>query len=248
MHLVSRFVDFWKILCSGLIVFVFSIHDPAVMVTAATSTQATGGVANATDSETSESPTSPSAPHLPTKPVSALEESRKKGFFPISWRVIGGGVMMGGKSTCMRSSVESGATHLAGHQGPPCQAFLADKCADGDDCKFSHDVDDEYEGAEPSMVEVEPQSPPPVVLNVPDDVLELNNAPPVPSERRHTRKHKHTSTQSLSITLPPDKESLNAELGDSGTTRPRSMCITPTSRMDYTSVSSFPVRLLSCVD
>ena len=37
------------------------------------------------------------AENLPAKPVSALEESRKKGFYPISWRVIGGGVMMGGK-------------------------------------------------------------------------------------------------------------------------------------------------------
>jgi hypothetical protein len=38
-------------------------------------------------------------PSLPPKPLSALEETRKKGFYPISWRVIGGGVMMGGKSS-----------------------------------------------------------------------------------------------------------------------------------------------------
>jgi hypothetical protein len=36
---------------------------------------------------------------LPPKPTSIYEENRKNGYFPISWRVIGGGVMMGGKRT-----------------------------------------------------------------------------------------------------------------------------------------------------
>ncbi|KAF9464129.1 hypothetical protein BDZ94DRAFT_516002 [Collybia nuda] len=35
-------------------------------------------------------------PQLPPKPVSKIEENKKKNFFPISWRVIGGGVKMGG--------------------------------------------------------------------------------------------------------------------------------------------------------
>jgi hypothetical protein len=35
---------------------------------------------------------------LPQKPISIQEENKKKGFYPISWRVIGGGVMIGGKS------------------------------------------------------------------------------------------------------------------------------------------------------
>ncbi|GLB38614.1 putative zinc finger C-x8-C-x5-C-x3-H type (and similar) [Lyophyllum shimeji] len=35
------------------------------------------------------------APGLPPKPVSPAEENRKRNFFPISWRVIGGGVLMG---------------------------------------------------------------------------------------------------------------------------------------------------------
>lgn len=34
---------------------------------------------------------------LPAKPLSAIEEQKKRGFYPISWRVIGGGVMMSGK-------------------------------------------------------------------------------------------------------------------------------------------------------
>ena len=29
----------------------------------------------------------------PAKPLSAIEEKKKRGFYPISWRVIGGGVM-----------------------------------------------------------------------------------------------------------------------------------------------------------
>ncbi|KAJ6549497.1 hypothetical protein B0H10DRAFT_1288428 [Mycena sp. CBHHK59/15] len=33
---------------------------------------------------------------LPSKPLSAKEENSRKGFFPISWRVIGGGVLLSG--------------------------------------------------------------------------------------------------------------------------------------------------------
>jgi hypothetical protein len=192
-------------------------------------------VAKATDSsETTESsspPTSLSVPHLP-------EENHKKGFFPISWRVIGGGVMMGGKSTYMRPSVESDVTYLGRHQGPPCQAFLAGRCADGDDCKFSHDVDGDEEAV---VAENEPQSPPPPMPSPVDHALVLNNVPPTPT-RSQKHKRKHTSTQSLSITLPPDKERIDdAEPGEGSMMRPRSMCITPTSRLDYTSVSYFSV-------
>jgi len=34
-------------------------------------------------------------PSLPPKPLSIAEENRKKNYFPVSWRVIGGGVLMG---------------------------------------------------------------------------------------------------------------------------------------------------------
>ncbi|KAK7028848.1 hypothetical protein VNI00_014861 [Paramarasmius palmivorus] len=36
-----------------------------------------------------------SEPELPPKPLSPLEASRQRGFYPITWRVIGGGVLMG---------------------------------------------------------------------------------------------------------------------------------------------------------
>ncbi|KAG6836701.1 hypothetical protein H0H93_004677 [Arthromyces matolae] len=42
-------------------------------------------------------PVPPSAT-LPPKPLTAAEENKKKNFFPISWRVIGGGVLMGSES------------------------------------------------------------------------------------------------------------------------------------------------------
>ena len=35
-------------------------------------------------------------PGLPPKPISQQEENKKKNFYPVSWRVIGGGVLMGG--------------------------------------------------------------------------------------------------------------------------------------------------------
>ncbi len=35
---------------------------------------------------------------LPSKPLSVKEESMKRGYFPVSWRVIGGGVRIGGSS------------------------------------------------------------------------------------------------------------------------------------------------------
>jgi hypothetical protein len=56
---------------------IFSIHEPG---------------------RKSGSPTSAANPQLPPKPVSQIEENKKKNFFPISWRVIGGGVKMGGSS------------------------------------------------------------------------------------------------------------------------------------------------------
>lgn len=36
--------------------------------------------------------------NLPSKPCNKYDDYRAKGFYPITWRVIGGGVMMGGQS------------------------------------------------------------------------------------------------------------------------------------------------------
>ncbi|KAG9315856.1 hypothetical protein JVU11DRAFT_3505 [Chiua virens] len=59
---------------------------------------------------------------LPPKPRDRYEEYRAKDFYPITWRVIGGGVMMGGKRQI-------------------CPAFTAGYCKYGDDCKLAHETE-----------------------------------------------------------------------------------------------------------
>lgn len=49
-------------------------------------------------------------------------DCRSKDFHPITWRVIGGGVMMSGERTV-------------------CDAFVSGRCRDGDDCKFAHETE-----------------------------------------------------------------------------------------------------------
>ncbi|KZT12211.1 uncharacterized protein LAESUDRAFT_170913 [Laetiporus sulphureus 93-53] len=61
---------------------------------------------------------------LPVKPPSPLEECHKKNFYPVMWRVIGGGVMMGG-------------------QRKVCRDYLAGHCTEGDDCTYAHRNDRE---------------------------------------------------------------------------------------------------------
>ncbi|CCM04926.1 uncharacterized protein FIBRA_07123 [Fibroporia radiculosa] len=57
-----------------------------------------------------------------TSPL-ATESNMAKNFYPVTWRVIGGGVMMGG-------------------QREMCQDFMAGRCSEGDDCRFAHPEDD----------------------------------------------------------------------------------------------------------
>ncbi|KAG6885057.1 hypothetical protein C0993_006285 [Termitomyces sp. T159_Od127] len=57
------------------------------------------------------SPTSlPPLASLPPKPLTLAEESKKKNFFPISWRVIGGGVLLGSESKA--SIVDLGSPNI----------------------------------------------------------------------------------------------------------------------------------------
>ncbi|KAN0087500.1 hypothetical protein V8E55_006121 [Tylopilus felleus] len=64
----------------------------------------------------------PSDAKLPPKPLDKFEDYRAKDFYPITWRVIGGGVMMGG-------------------QRQICPAFAAGQCRYGNDCKFAHETE-----------------------------------------------------------------------------------------------------------
>ncbi|KAI6016244.1 hypothetical protein EDC04DRAFT_2749651, partial [Pisolithus marmoratus] len=52
---------------------------------------------------------------------SKKHDCQSKDFYPITWRVIGGGVMMGGERKI-------------------CDAFIAGHCEDGEDCKFAHET------------------------------------------------------------------------------------------------------------
>jgi hypothetical protein len=73
---------------------------------------------------------------LPPKPVSVNEENRKKGYFPISWRVIGGGVTLGGKRMRICRFHQSFSDI---DLGPTCPSYIDGHCKEGDDCKLSHD-------------------------------------------------------------------------------------------------------------
>lgn len=57
--------------------------------------------------------------HLPSKPRSLQEEFKARDYYPITWRVIGGGVMM----------------------GLPCKAFAAGYCPDGNNCRLAHETE-----------------------------------------------------------------------------------------------------------
>ena len=47
------------------------------------------------------------------------DAQKKNNFYPVTWRVVGGGVMMSGRRE-------------------PCEAFMAGHCAEGADCRFAH--------------------------------------------------------------------------------------------------------------
>jgi hypothetical protein len=74
-----------------------SIHDPTLS-NPDKSADVTEGINADVDPDTT--PTLPTAApsELPTKPQNKIEEQRSRDFYPITWRVIGGGVMMAGSS------------------------------------------------------------------------------------------------------------------------------------------------------
>ncbi|KAH7927807.1 hypothetical protein BV22DRAFT_1127120 [Leucogyrophana mollusca] len=65
---------------------------------------------------------SDSRPELPAKPTTVYEDSKAKDYYPITWRVVGGGVMMGGNRQM-------------------CKAYTGGYCKYGDDCKFAHETE-----------------------------------------------------------------------------------------------------------
>ncbi|OAX44353.1 hypothetical protein K503DRAFT_450712 [Rhizopogon vinicolor AM-OR11-026] len=71
--------------------------------------------------------------HLPPKPRSLLEDFKARDFYPVTWRVIGGGVMM----------------------GPPCRAFAARYCPHDTNCRLTHET--ELETSTNNVVELKSQ-------------------------------------------------------------------------------------------
>jgi len=187
------------------------------------------GTATSQSSEESTEIGSPSSAHssqfpydLPAKPLSAIEEKKKHGFYPISWRVIGGGVMMGGKP------------------GEFCRSYADGYCENGDDCPFAHDAESDGEASPPSEIDLEEgyyDTRPPSIPHV--------VAPP-----NHRVEGKPKGIRPISITIPaaanflPASEASNSALptavpsekkGGKGSTkssashrRTRSMSIPPT--------------------
>jgi len=101
------------------------------------------GKARSQSSDDSTEIGSPSSAHssqlpsdLPAKPLSVIEEKKKHGFYPISWRVIGGGVMMSGKREF-------------------CHSYAAGHCDRGDDCSFAHDSESDDDASPPSEFDLE---------------------------------------------------------------------------------------------
>ncbi|TCD70410.1 hypothetical protein EIP91_003491 [Steccherinum ochraceum] len=99
------------------------MHDPAVPWTPETARAAprklsfSGSSTCVSESSSQATPTQDYR-DLPKDSASCSDRAKKE-FYPISWRVIGGGVMMGGRRDV-------------------CQDFLRGYCPEGADCKFAH--------------------------------------------------------------------------------------------------------------
>ena len=93
--------------------------------------------------------------------IKAEDADKRSNFYPITWRVIGGGVMMSGHRRC---SCILHLRHSVTHRfllGEACNDFLRGECALGSDCKFAHPVedDDDFSDASSYADLPEPYSP-----------------------------------------------------------------------------------------
>ncbi|TFY63378.1 hypothetical protein EVG20_g6341 [Dentipellis fragilis] len=95
-----------------------------------------------------------SPPPLPPRPVKDIEEQHAKGYYPIMWRVIGGGVMMGG-------------------QRKVCQRYLRGACEEGLDCRFVHPGEENPAALFDSLpIDAEEQTPRDIVPPAPQELRE----------------------------------------------------------------------------
>ncbi|KAI0354869.1 hypothetical protein OH77DRAFT_366946 [Trametes cingulata] len=82
-----------------------------------------GEAESAADSRSVHSEHSPSTAATSEAPscasAAASDESQKRNFYPVTWRVVGGGVTLGGKREI-------------------CVNYMAGRCSEGADCRFAH--------------------------------------------------------------------------------------------------------------
>ncbi|PBK75111.1 hypothetical protein ARMSODRAFT_1014066 [Armillaria solidipes] len=78
---------------------------------------------------------------LPPKPTSLKEENMKRGYFPVSWRVIGGGVLMGTNPNHSRSSNHGSTTVTLAYES--ASDVDSDKTSDVDVDEAREDLDPE---------------------------------------------------------------------------------------------------------
>ncbi|KAI0052483.1 hypothetical protein FA95DRAFT_1601845 [Auriscalpium vulgare] len=165
------------------------------------------------------SPSSPGTPQsassasshavsLPEKPRSAIEEKRARGIYPITWRVVSGGVMMGG-------------------QRQVCRAFIQGNCPDGDDCALAHpdkgkNHEQQYDAlptpppsARADAYLISPGATPRAASFAPEQLVLPGPSSLSPHANTHTR-------QQLSITIPTDSAVLPSIRRAAALSRPHS--------------------------
>lgn len=81
-------------------------------------------------------PDTPRPTDLPTQ-NHATEAMRSPNFYPITWRVVGGGVMMGGQREYQCNRLFDIIAEAKGI-GEVCQEYMAGRCHEGNDCKYAH--------------------------------------------------------------------------------------------------------------
>jgi hypothetical protein len=76
------------------------------------------------------------SPQAPSEPRSKADEEGERNMYPITWRVIGGGVMMGGQSTNLTRVLT--LCSPTGLKGEVCPRSKDGVCPDSDDCPYAH--------------------------------------------------------------------------------------------------------------
>jgi hypothetical protein len=79
------------------------------------------------------------SPQAPSEPGSKVDEELERNIYPITWRVIGGGVMMGGESTYFIRVLT--LCPLTCPKGEACPRYKDGACPESDDCPYAHPWD-----------------------------------------------------------------------------------------------------------